>query len=733
MQRFWGKTCSDPFGMVLKVAVLFLLCLPVKDFLTVAFGRMWYPYEVEWLEGEIAMYAIRFMENPSLAHLYPAYENGLYCPHLYPPVYQMILSLFFKVFGVHLGWGRLISVLATFGILGAIFTTVYNHSKQVFPALVGALSYLMFFKATGYWFDLVRVDSLAYCFAVWAACFILWPNGKWRILLTGLVLAYLALFTKQTSVFIPIAALMVRGTFSLASKLAPSSDSLFPPLHQGQRFLWHPKQTFWASIPFITIIGTITFLLLHGPLKDMAFYLLEVPSQHNIYWKNIQSQGVQNLWQYYNMIVWMIPLGLWLPLITKPWPWPRWKVALWALPLATIVTVAVACWIDKGKSLPDPANRAWGTINQPGIFSVVSFRFVMSSWTTPIIWSFALCCAALAIWPVRWISCKTPLRGITWIIMLFGAQHIAAVTWVKIGGYINNFTPLFVVQSIAFGVVMAWAYSSIKWRFFNSLLTIALYFSLAFSWYGTRIPFYTNPRAEARLKQERALAIKDGLFDPKLNTPFRLNSYQFKQATGDYRLHVLDLNDEKILDEWMPWVTDGLRYHYPQTAWFPLDQSYGNQLYSDSWPEEWTKVEEALKKLAEEGPVYLPHQNYLGYLCGIEPGPSADSIRDVHYLKKKSPDDLLKKVRNGEWLYIVLMEDIQYDWLPSDVKREIQKTYIKQGQLLDGSNHKPDLLPRTGCTVRPRWVYKRKPPLISKPGESPIPDPPKPNRYRRVR
>ncbi|MCB2155915.1 hypothetical protein KQI84_13615 [bacterium] len=737
-------------GLVLRCLLLLLLAIPTIHFFKVAHSRVTYPFESEWLEGELAMYTVRFLDEPSLAHLYPPYENGQYVPHLYPPLYQIAVAPFFAIFdSMNLGWGRLVSILSTLGIMLAMAAIVHNHTRQWFAALVAALTYPMFFKPSGYWYDLYRVDSFAYCLALWAGYFILARPGRWWQLAIGLALGFLAQFTKQTAVFIPAGAVMMRITFTIASALTKRSDPTESLVGKYHRFLPKPRHTIIVLAPFLLLVGNAIYLLRLPAYSNFLFYLYEVPSKHVIYWDTIRNRGTQELWQYYAFSVWLIPVALWVSALTRRWK--PWTMRVMAIGIGLLASIIAVMWVRGGVDLPHPGHAHWGA-HKPGMISPTAMQFVAGTWTLPIRWAFGLTVGGLAVWIVRWLTAKTPLRGVHWLAFLFIAQHIAAVTWVKIGGYINNFLPLFVIQGVAAGLAVAWLYQSTRRSWTRHIVTLGLIAMTWLTWNGTMVPFHVKPALKVALEEDkdkkaeeltknlegsrnRLADLKSELADLEgdstrtmtlenqiQNAERRLDDLERQQKQlqdGEYQLDVrryynvateigYPLWDRRPNEEFPAFETDGLRYHYPARPWWPepVAKPYGKQMPPEGAREAWQAFVDKVAELNKDGGVYLPHQNFVAVLAGAKPGPSIDSIRDVTYYPKPTPQKLLDRIKNKKPRYIITMMDLQYEWMTGDFQRVMQSNYHKLGPVLPPDKHPELMMPQTGATVRPTWIYE---------------------------
>jgi hypothetical protein len=652
-----------------RLALILLLAIPFAHFLYVAISRITYPFEIEWLEGEMAVAALRFIENPSLAHLYPPTGDPDFIPHLYPPVYHVVVAALFKLSdSMHLGWGRLVSLFATLGAMAGIGAIVHAWTRSWFAALCAALLYPMFFKASGYWYDLVRVDSLAYLFAVWAAYFMDAGRARWWKLALGCTLSYAAFFTKQTSIFIPALVLFFRGLGDVVR------------LVRCFRFGAHRVFRRWRRIgscylPFLSVLlvfGVATLstgiLIQREPLDAMFFYLLDMPSRHPIFWTFVHQRAPQSLWQHYTFLVWMLPLALWATLLTSRGGTRRSRIIL--IVLGAFLAVGTHIFAHSGQSMSPPAAPF-----HPGPFDPVGFaeviRYVGGSWTSSILPAAALAAGAFGALTVSSLTGGPRLHGGRWVMLLFAAQHVAAVAWVKIGGYLNNFIPLFIVSGVVAGLAIHWLLTAARRPLAQGIVVIGFFGVFALTWFGTT--------------EFAAFWSEDG------------------EVSGEHRRFQKPISDltEAEAEDWNPLIIDGLRYHRPP------DITFGGQIPSDESRRGWEAWIDRVRHLNEDGGVYLPHHNYLGLLAGVPRGPSIDAIRDANYAGQRTPPSLLARIRNRQFRYLLMDFPLEAEWVPGDFRATVGRHYQDPTML---ELREPGLevpVPLTGAPVRPIWLYER--------------------------
>jgi hypothetical protein len=128
----------------------------VALYVFVALRRMPYPFELEWLEGGTLDHVRRLLEGRAL-YGPPSTE---FVAYIYPPLYYYVAAAAAKALGTSFLPLRLVSFAASLGSLALIFDLVRKETGRAFPGLVAAGLFAATFRASGFWFDLGRVDSL---------------------------------------------------------------------------------------------------------------------------------------------------------------------------------------------------------------------------------------------------------------------------------------------------------------------------------------------------------------------------------------------------------------------------------------------------------------------------------------------------------------------------------------------------------------------------------------------
>jgi hypothetical protein len=181
----------------LRLVLLAMAALYLLLFLGVALARITYPFELEWMEGASADTVSRVLDGLPI-YTAPSVE---YVAPIYGPVYFYVSALAALIFGLGFFPLRLVSLLATLGCVGVIYSFVQRETRDRFAAVLGAGLFIATFDATGSWFDLARVDSL-FLFLLLLGLYLVrfYPSPRGYIT-AGIVLS-LSLLTKQSALVV---------------------------------------------------------------------------------------------------------------------------------------------------------------------------------------------------------------------------------------------------------------------------------------------------------------------------------------------------------------------------------------------------------------------------------------------------------------------------------------------------------------------------------------------------
>jgi len=144
-------------------------------------GRATYPLDLEWMEGGVLVHAQRIAAGQGI-YVAPSVD---FIPFLYTPLYPALLALLSFVAPLGYALGRLVSILAFAAALAMIVLASMGEAagrgRKVLAALAGvggAGAVAASFAFTGYFYDLVRADSLLLACAAGALLLALRGRGS---------------------------------------------------------------------------------------------------------------------------------------------------------------------------------------------------------------------------------------------------------------------------------------------------------------------------------------------------------------------------------------------------------------------------------------------------------------------------------------------------------------------------------------------------------------------------
>jgi len=233
--------------------LLSILCIGfiVMD-MFIIFSRMFYPYQLEWMEGASLIQVKRLMAGQALYT--PPSIN--YVPLIYPPLFFYASAGIAKLIGFGFGALRFVSFLSSAICAFIIYAIIAETTNSKFAGLLGAGCFVSTFLLAGQWFDIARTDMFA---AVLSMLAIYLAREKddhknVKILLSGLLFA-LAFLTRQGALLVGLAAILYYSIFN-----------------------W--RRASWLALSFglsFTILYTIFWFNSTGWI---SFYLFTIPSAH---------------------------------------------------------------------------------------------------------------------------------------------------------------------------------------------------------------------------------------------------------------------------------------------------------------------------------------------------------------------------------------------------------------------------------------------------------------------
>jgi Dolichyl-phosphate-mannose-protein mannosyltransferase len=170
-------------------------------YLYVAFRRIAYPYDLDFIEDNMLMQAIQV----SLGKPVYVPPNANFVPQVYMPLYTVLSGWIFKLIAPSYLPMRLLSFSATLFSAILIFLISRRVSDHSGVAFCAAMLFLAGYRTTGGWYELARVDSLYVMLTLAGAALL--AHGKenrFKLPLAGFILA-LAFLTKQNGLFFAFA------------------------------------------------------------------------------------------------------------------------------------------------------------------------------------------------------------------------------------------------------------------------------------------------------------------------------------------------------------------------------------------------------------------------------------------------------------------------------------------------------------------------------------------------
>ncbi len=267
-----SSTSVMPGVKSLRVLLLTGAALFTIAALTLFAFRLAYPFEVEWQEGGMLDHVVQLDEGRPL-YCEPSSD---FIPFIYPPIYYLVTWAFSQVFSISFFTGRLVSVLASLATAWLIFGAVKRRTGSLGWAFAAGSFFFALYPVTAFWFDLVRVDSLALLLIVAAFCFSTRERAWAPFAVGGCLL--LAFLTKQT------AAIFIVFTV------------LYYLVNSRRKLLY-----FTATL---VVLGGLFLLLAGGDGRRMFFYYaFTVPAQHGVDGNRVKIFFVNDLFAKISFLI----------------------------------------------------------------------------------------------------------------------------------------------------------------------------------------------------------------------------------------------------------------------------------------------------------------------------------------------------------------------------------------------------------------------------------------------
>jgi len=230
------------FHRVLRFAIYFFCGAFLLLFLYTALRRVYYPFDLEWIESGIMTSVMRIAHGEGL-YVAPSLN---FVPYLYAPLYLYLAAALTKVVGINFAALRIISILGTLGSCAVIFAMIVTENKgrkyAKLAGVAGAGLFLACYPLVESFYDFGRVDSLFVCLFLLALYCSRWTHP------VVAALAWILVFhTKQTA--LPIALLMLCTDWQ------------------------RPRRIVTGVLSFLVLLGGSIFALNHATHGWYSFYV----------------------------------------------------------------------------------------------------------------------------------------------------------------------------------------------------------------------------------------------------------------------------------------------------------------------------------------------------------------------------------------------------------------------------------------------------------------------------
>jgi 4-amino-4-deoxy-L-arabinose transferase-like glycosyltransferase len=215
------------------------------SYLVVAFARIGYPYDLEWMEGGSLEHVARVLRGQAV-YVPPSLE---FTPYIYGPLYYYVAAVFAKLFGLRLLSLRIVSLAASLGVFVLIALLVRQRTRSRLGALVAVGLFAALFERSGAFFDLARVDSLALFLTLFPVWLLL---GSERHDVAAGVLLAAAVFTKQSMLLIGAPAVLARS-WSLRGPQRLQCLAAFIAVAAGGSVVLHLCTHGWSTYYMFTL------------------------------------------------------------------------------------------------------------------------------------------------------------------------------------------------------------------------------------------------------------------------------------------------------------------------------------------------------------------------------------------------------------------------------------------------------------------------------------------------
>jgi len=163
-------------------------------YLTLAALRIFYPYELEWMEGGAVDHITRILSGLALYEK-PSIE---FMSFPYTPLYFYVSALICKFSWTGFAQLRLVSFASSIACMFFIYKFVRMETGNKTASLIAAGFFAATFGQTGFWMDIAREDTMFLAFFLAAAYIIRFHETASYYILAGALIA-LSFLSKQTA------------------------------------------------------------------------------------------------------------------------------------------------------------------------------------------------------------------------------------------------------------------------------------------------------------------------------------------------------------------------------------------------------------------------------------------------------------------------------------------------------------------------------------------------------
>ena len=298
-------------------------------------NRIGYKFELEWLEGDMLLHAVRLLEHKSIY----AAPSAEFVPEIYPPFYYIVVACAFRLFGPSLFVLRAVSATALFFVFVLIFKVVSKETRSLMLAVVGTGLFAGFYATHSSWYDIGRVDSFFYfilLLGIWVASKA--SHSKWGAVASAIIFS-MAIYTKQSAaIYIPFAAIFF---FIKNRKSAVLFSTVFIIVSASALLVLHRMTDGWFT--YMVVLNPLAFprdalniaKLLHEITKQFSI-LLFLASAAIFYllfqWRKLKSISIWEIMLIPSIITYIrikpiigadvndsMYISLWLSILVPLW------------------------------------------------------------------------------------------------------------------------------------------------------------------------------------------------------------------------------------------------------------------------------------------------------------------------------------------------------------------------------------------------------------------------------